>query len=886
MADDSAVTTVEVPNEPTFVAFFKSMTKCDSKVIRLFYRGGYHTIHGEAAVMVANNFLNTCQAIKNIGPENNQLESVSISDSRFETLLHYLLVENNYQVEIYTKGKSDNDWKLKSKATPGNLGEFEYIIDKFNHQEVINQNTAALYLDFEGLVHFACVNSTNCTISLSSFADNNSYTRLESLIVQLNPKDNYIPDPNSLKKIENIVKKLVKENFTSTTLSEILTNNQKALIPFNGLLELLNILNDPYCESNYHLKTLNYETFVRLDLSSISNLHLFPKSSDKSKNVHSLFQVLNHCKSASGRKLLDSYIRQPLTNLKHIEQRLDIVEFFCQNPGDITSRFHNDFLAKIPDITKVYKKFTNGRCKLQDVFQVFQVVELLPTMLDAFDYDSLPESVKIRIYDRLKDVLTELEPFKKLASESIDFEHFEKTRQFWMNASVNDELVELKNEMEALEPLARKESNEVLRDLQRKFDIDRSEFTMEIDDQFGYYFRVLKKGTYYKILDDKSYEDFWMNASVSDELVELKNEMEALEPLARKESNEVLRDLQRKFDIDRSEFTMEIDDQFGYYFRVLKKGTYYKILDDKSYEDVPKGGSIKDGFISKKIKDINIDFDNCSRNYEELQQTFIAEFIDQTRQYMEPILKLEKILAYIDVLVAFAKAAQQANYTRPKMLPKGSGRLVLKKFRHPIIEIIKDMSFVANSITFDKDAFKFYVITGPNMGGKSTFIRSVAISVLMAQIGSFVPCEEATISIVDAIYTRISASDNPALGLSTFMSEMVEAAAILRSSTSDSLIVIDELGRSTGTFDGFGIAQGISECLANTTKAYTLFATHFHHLAMDIPTVGRLAMKTSMVEDVFVNHYEAEEGTATNSFGIELAKSVGMPERIIQRAAS
>lgn len=782
--------------------------------------------------MVANNFLNTCQAIKNIGPENNQLESVSISDSRFETLLHYLLVENNYQVEIYTKGKSDNDWKLKSKATPGNLGEFEYIIDKFNHQEVINQNTAALYLDFEGLVHFACVNSTNCTISLGSFADNNSYTRLESLIVQLNPKEcllpngfakerikillrknnilfsNYIPDPNSLKKIENIVKKLVKENFTSTTLSEILTNNQKALIPFNGLLKLLNILNDPYCESNYHLKTLNYETFVRLDLSSISNLHLFPKSSDKSKNVHSHFQVLNHCKSASGRKLLDSYIRQPLTNLKHIEQRLDIVEFFCQNPGDITSQFHNDFLAKIPDITKVYKKFTNGRCKLQDVFQVFQVVELLPTMLDAFDYDSLPESVKIRIYDRLKDVLTELEPFKKLASESIDFEHFEKTRQFWMNASV------------------------------------------------------------------------------SDELVELKNEMEALEPLARKESNEVLRDLQRKFDIDQSEFTMEIDDQFGYYFRVLKKGTYYKILDDKSYEDVPKGGSIKDGFISKKIKDINIDFDNCSRNYEELQQTFIAEFIDQTRQYMEPILKLEKILAYTDVLVAFAKAAQQANYTRPKMLPKGSGQLVLKKFRHPIIEIIKDMSFVANSITFDKDAFKFYVITGPNMGGKSTFIRSVAISVLMAQIGSFVPCEEATISIVDAIYTRISASDNPALGLSTFMSEMVEAAAILRSSTSDSLIVIDELGRSTGTFDGFGIAQGISECLANTTKAYTLFATHFHHLAMDIPTVGRLAMKTSMVEDVFVNHYEAEEGTATNSFGIELAKSVGMPERIIQRAAS
>src|SRR5699024_7786640 len=115
-------------------------------------------------------------------------------------------------------------------------------------------------------------------------------------------------------------------------------------------------------------------------------------------------------------------------------------------------------------------------------------------------------------------------------------------------------------------------------------------------------------------------------------------------------------------------------------------------------------------------------------------------------------------------------------------------------FRHPIIEILKEMSFVANDVHFDQSQFKFFVITGPNMGGKSTFIRSVALCVLMAQIGSFVPCDEAEISIVDAIYTRISASDNPTLGLSTFMSEMVEASAIMRSATADSLIVIDELG--------------------------------------------------------------------------------------------
>lgn len=238
-------------------------------------------------------------------------------------------------------------------------------------------------------------------------------------------------------------------------------------------------------------------------------------------------------------------------------------------------------------------------------------------------------------------------------------------------------------------------------------------------------------------------------------------------------------------------------------------------------------------------------------------------------------------------MVSFCIASQQTiqHYRRPKVFPKGSDRLILKQFRHPIIEIIKDMDFVANDVHFDQSTFKFYVITGPNMGGKSTYIRSVALCVLMAQIGSFVPCDEAEISIVDAIYTRISASDNPTLGLSTFMSEMVEAAAILRSATSNSLIVIDELGRSTGTFDGFGIAQAISQYLADTTRSYTLFATHFHHLAAQISTVGRLVMKTSMEDGTFVNHYQAEAGTSENSFGIELAKSAEMPEHVVKRAA-
>lgn len=259
---------------------------------------------------------------------------------------------------------------------------------------------------------------------------------------------------------------------------------------------------------------------------------------------------------------------------------------------------------------------------------------------------------------------------------------------------------------------------------------------------------------------------------------------------------------------------------------------------------------------------------------------------------MYRISSLQSYVSLLDILTSFAKVATDSPvpFTKPKILAQGSNEIELKQFRHPILESINGGQFVPNDIRFNQSR-KVFIITGPNMGGKSTLLRSVALSVLMAQIGCFVPCESARISLTDAIYTRMSSSDDQSLGMSTFMAEMYEIAGILKSATQNSLILIDELGRSTSTNDGFGLAQSIIEHIAREIRAYTLFATHFHNLGLSLSKglLHRLHMQSSFNElQQLIIHYRAlpdeESQYNSQSFGIEVMKSVGMPEHLIRAA--
>ncbi|GFS37911.1 DNA mismatch repair protein Msh2 [Nephila pilipes] len=233
-----------------------------------------------------------------------------------------------------------------------------------------------------------------------------------------------------------------------------------------------------------------------------------------------------------------------------------------------------------------------------------------------------------------------------------------------------------------------------------------------------------------------------------------------------------------------------------------------------------------------------------------------------------------------------ATLSSSKTYVRPKLREKGESHIVLKQCRHPCIENSVP-NYIPNDVKIMKDGHRFYFVTGPNMGGKSTYIRSVALSVLLAQIGSFVPCNEAEISVVDAFFTRIGASDNPSKAMSTFMYEMLEMKSMITGSTSASLLIIDEMGRGTSTFDGFGLSWAISRRIAEKIKAPCLFATHFHDLTTlsdTIPSIGNLHVNALCSKNKATFLYRVRPGICYESFGIHVAKLAAFPDSTIKLA--
>uniref|UniRef100_A0A915D5Y3 DNA mismatch repair proteins mutS family domain-containing protein n=1 Tax=Ditylenchus dipsaci TaxID=166011 RepID=A0A915D5Y3_9BILA len=374
-----------------------------------------------------------------------------------------------------------------------------------------------------------------------------------------------------------------------------------------------------------------------------------------------------------------------------------------------------------------------------------------------------------------------------------------------------------------------------------------------------------------------------VNPSIDPDLKELAKKLYDIEERAQNERAAYSRKL--NCDSIRMDSSTE-----GYYFKVTAK-VEQTIRGKITAIKTTKGDGVH--FLSDVLSQLNVEFCELQAEYDAHQKKLRDQVIQTCRGYVPAFQRFSERIGVLDVLVSFALVASNSSslYVRPQLLEKGTGVFELLQCRHPLVEQSPNMQFIPNDVHLTNGSgSRFVVLTGANMGGKSTYLKSAALTVFMAQMGCIVPCDSARFSMIDGIFTRVGAADYQFKGISTFMAEMCDCATTLEIATENSFIVIDELGRGTSTYDGFGLAWAIAEEIVTRVKCVCIFATHFHELSA-LKTryphvVNNLKVDTIVNEDgTLTILYQVSEGVADKSFGIWIAKMCDFPTEVIDDAA-
>ena len=321
---------------------------------------------------------------------------------------------------------------------------------------------------------------------------------------------------------------------------------------------------------------------------------------------------------------------------------------------------------------------------------------------------------------------------------------------------------------------------------------------------------------------------------------------------------------------------------FGYYIEVSKANLSLVPFRYQRKQTLVNG----ERFITEELKKMEEEILSAESRGLEIEIETFETFKNMLYDEVPTLLKIGDAVAALDALLSFADVASENNYVRPK-IGKAVKCILIENGRHPVVErIVGERNYIANDVLLDDDC-KTMIITGPNMSGKSTYMRQVALITLLAHIGSFVPATKAEIALTDRIFTRIGASDDLAYSQSTFMVEMIEVATILNNATKNSLLILDEIGRGTSTYDGLGIAWSVMETLVKKVKAKTLFATHYHELTdleSRLPGVKNYRILANEIGGKVVFLHKIARGEASKSFGAEVAALAGVPEEVVSRA--
>ncbi len=864
----------------------KTLEKDDTnKTLRFFNRknDGW-SAHGEDAMYVARRFYKTTTVVKYLKDGECTLPSVNVNQNLFETICRDVLLRTRERtVEVYESERGNaKDFKLTRRGSPGNVLDFEDVLFDGSKENDLNAMTAnGNNIDTDSLpivcavkcvlkqeqrrIGLAFFEYSTRTLRALEFSDEERLGQLESILAQINAREVIVPNEvdktnggamtADAKRIADVIDrcdamrtpKANSEYFRTDDVEDDLKRVLKsgdnvqahrnvldlplAVQCLHAVMKFADISNDTQNHGRCELELFDSGAHVRLDAAALKALNVFP-SSGAGGGDRSFGETANGRKGGSGGFSLYNLLNR------------------CTSPMGkrVLYRWLKQPLVSVEKISERH-----------DVVETFSEESALRDSLRNAHLKSLPDVE--RLARKLEKKKTSLMDLCKLYQASSAIPHAVDCLE---RIPFSDETKKALFVSKYILPL--KECME--------------------EEKLGKFEALIEHAVDLNKIPD----EYVISAEFDDTLGLLEQQKKSTE----EEINVVWQEAAEDLTMERDkQLKLEKNNQHGYFFRLTKKDeTMARSKLSKSAQfqilEAKKDGS---KFTNKKLRALSQKRLDIDRTYEAKQKHLVQRVLDVAVSFVDIFLKASSVMAELDVLCAFAEVAQTAPtpYIRPQMTNADEKELVLLDSRHPLVETQDSCGeFVQNSCKMMKGESWFQIITGPNMGGKSTFIRQVGVNVLLAQVGSFVPCSKAIIPVRDAIFCRIGAGDFQLRGVSTFMAEMLESASILRSATEKSLVIIDELGRGTSTYDGFGLAWGIAEHLANEVKAPCLFATHFHELTELKGDTGvknfHVSAKIDVASKKIAMLYALEEGACDQSFGIHCAEFSGFPAEALEDA--
>ncbi|XP_048330049.1 DNA mismatch repair protein MSH2 isoform X2 [Ziziphus jujuba] len=766
----------------------------------------------------------------------------------FETIVRDLLLERtDHAVELYEG--SGSSWRLVKSGTPGNISSFEDIL--FANNEM--QDTpviAALLPNFREnscTIGLGYIDLTKRVLGLAEFIDDSHFTNLESALVALGCKECLMPlESGKSGEMRNLHDSLAR-------CGVMLTERKKTEFKTRDLVQDLGRLVKGSIEPVRDL-------ISGFDIASgalgalVSYAELL---ADESNYGNYTIQRYN----------LHSYMRLDSAAMR----ALNVLE----SKTDANKNFSLFGLMNRTCTAGMGKRLLHMWLKqpLLDVGEINTRLDLVQAFVEdpALRQDLRQHLKRISDIERLTN---------NLERRRVGLQHIIKLYQ----SSIRLPYIE--------SALGKYDGQFSLLIKQRYLDLLES---LTDEDHLNKFIALVETSV---DLDQLENGEYIISSSYDAALSALRKDQESLERQIHNLHKQTANDLDLALD---KALKLDKGTQFGHVFRITKKEepkirkkltTQFIVLETR-----------KDGvkFTNTKLKKLGDQHQKILEEYKNCQKELVNRVVQTAATFSEVFRSLAALLSELDVLLSFADLASSCPtpYTRPDITPSDEGDIILQGSRHPCVEAQDWVNFIPNDCELVRGKSWFQIITGPNMGGKSTFIRQVGVNILMAQVGSFVPCDKASISVRDCIFARVGAGDCQLRGVSTFMQEMLETASILKGATDKSLIIIDELGRGTSTYDGFGLAWAICEHLVEVIKAPTLFATHFHELtalafqnADPEPDMKHIVGVANYHVSAHIDSssrkltmlYKVEPGPCDQSFGIHVAEFANFPESVVSLA--